>query len=186
MERTCENCGTSFLQKGTTNPRRFCTSDCYKQSPRGPRKAKVKWARRMKLIDHPLSKTNGLVSVSRRNLYDTIGDGPHTCHWCQCLIDWKQDLGNGLITADHLDGNPDNNAPENLVAGCHACSSSRRKGNIKTGELTLNTGKGRTRAVQRECENCGKTFLTVPSQIRAGRGRFCSRQCARSPRTCPG
>jgi len=37
------------------------------------------------------------------------------------------------------------------------------------------------RAVDRVCETCGKAFLAVPSLVKRGGGRFCSRPCRREP-----
>jgi hypothetical protein len=37
-------------------------------------------------------------------------------------------------------------------------------------------------AVARECVRCGKTFTTLPSQIKRGGGRFCSRGCGEANR----
>ena len=36
--------------------------------------------------------------------------------------------------------------------------------------------------MKRECERCRKVFDALPSQVRAGKGRFCSVSCANSAR----
>lgn len=34
-------------------------------------------------------------------------------------------------------------------------------------------------SVKRECKTCGKEFTTYPSKIKAGRGKYCSRECCK-------
>lgn len=41
------------------------------------------------------------------------------CHWCLVPLEGR------AYDVDHLDGNPANNDPENLVIACHACNSAR-------------------------------------------------------------
>ena len=38
--------------------------------------------------------------------------------------------------------------------------------------------KGKVTRFEKQCEICGKTFITHPSKIKMGWGRFCSRECA--------
>lgn len=74
---------------------------------------------------HPLASKHGTVYVHRQVLYDTIGPGPHPCHWCSKQLDW---LPKGYATAiqvDHLNGDGADNIPENLVASCGPCNSTR-------------------------------------------------------------
>lgn len=33
------------------------------------------------------------------------------------------------------------------------------------------------RTIERQCENCGKSFAVVPSRLKHGRGRYCSPSC---------
>ena len=83
---------------------------------------------RLKLPDHPLAYSGGYVITSRKILYDKIGPGPHSCHWCKRSIDWivmikgKTRMG---IVGDHLDNNWRNNSPENLVPACQRCNGTR-------------------------------------------------------------
>ncbi len=75
---------------------------------------------------HPLAYGKGYVSEHRKVLYDSIGSGPHPCHWCGVAVDWimmKCTLGS--LVPDHLDGNKQNNALSNLVPSCNKCNASR-------------------------------------------------------------
>lgn len=73
---------------------------------------------------HPISSKSGLLYEHRRVLFEEIGEGLHSCHWCARDIEWGAKGGNKLVV-DHLDGNKQNNAIENLVASCHRCNSTR-------------------------------------------------------------
>src|SRR5690242_14904452 len=37
---------------------------------------------------HPLASKNGTVYEHRKVLFDTIGPGPHACHWCDTTVQW--------------------------------------------------------------------------------------------------
>ncbi len=74
---------------------------------------------------HPLAGAKGKLYEHRKVLYEALGDGPHPCHWrvlsgCgECSLEWSE------IHVDHVDDNPTNNSPENLVVSCMACNRSR-------------------------------------------------------------
>lgn len=73
---------------------------------------------------HPLANVDGALAEHRKVLYDTIGPGPHLCHWgCGRLLLW----GGGIegIYADHLDRDKLHNEPENLVPSCWWCNWNR-------------------------------------------------------------
>lgn len=134
---------------------------------------------------HPLAPPSGLVAVARLVLWDKIGPGAHACHWCGKQVRWTpgDPYAADALIADHLDWDATNDAPENLVPSCNPCNGHRRKsgnaGIINPDESTVMRTGGRTRAIQRACETCGATFLTIPAEVRKGKGRFCSRSCAR-------
>lgn len=69
---------------------------------------------------HPMRTKNGAAYEHRVVLFDTIGYGPHRCHWCDAALTW----GNNLHV-DHLDRVKDNNDPTNLVPTCQPCNSRR-------------------------------------------------------------
>lgn len=72
--------------------------------------------------EHPLA-IQGYVAEHRVVLYEKIGPGPHLCHWgCGKLLEWG---GREGIFADHLDSDPTNNSPENLVPSCNSCNWNR-------------------------------------------------------------
>ena len=71
---------------------------------------------------HPLADSTGQVYEHRLVLHAIIGDGPHGCRWCGKPVNW----GDGLY-ADHVDDNPLNNNPVNLVPSCNGCNINREK-----------------------------------------------------------
>src|SRR5262245_54861199 len=89
--------------------------------------------------DHPLNpagRAGKYVSEHRLLLWQAIGPGPHACHWCESEIDWMpgRATARGALVADHLDGNPANNAATNLVPSCHGCNAGRSRA-IRDDEL---------------------------------------------------
>jgi hypothetical protein len=134
---------------------------------------------------HPLAPPSGTVAECRLVLYDKIGPGTHPCHWCSAPLEWLPGAGlaDGALLADHLDWDIHNNSPENLVPSCNHCNAHRtRKGDrrrIEPDELVIVAPNGtRHRAVERECENCGNSFLARLAFVKRGHGRFCSRVCS--------
>lgn len=77
---------------------------------------------------HPTATANGKVFVHRANLYDHLGPGEQSCHWCDLPIRWDVDRWdpNYLVT-DHLDSVRDNNDISNLVPSCRSCNLKRRQ-----------------------------------------------------------
>lgn len=73
---------------------------------------------------HPLSGKNGLLYQHRAVLFEAIGGGVHSCHWCRAEIEWKAKGGRKLVV-DHIDGHKRNNVPGNLVPSCHRCNATR-------------------------------------------------------------
>ena len=57
--------------------------------------------------------------------YDKYGDGVITCHWCSSKREWAK------LTVDHLDDNPKNNDPNNLVPACPTCNNQRQSSRDK-------------------------------------------------------
>ena len=78
--------------------------------------------------DHPLASKRGVVYVHRMVLYDKIGPGTHPCHWCGKPVTWRPGVRYGdALVADHLDFDPSNNDPANLVPSCHLCNCVRHR-----------------------------------------------------------
>ena len=80
---------------------------------------------------HPLADSRGIVYVHRMVLFDKIGPGPHRCHWCSAKVRWLIGDGprgvgvDGALITDHLDFDPSNNEPANLVPSCNSCNAGR-------------------------------------------------------------
>lgn len=93
--------------------------------------------------DHPIrTETQLHVYQHRVVLYDAMGPGPHSCHWCGKSLDWPS------IEVDHLNTKRNDNRLCNLVVSCSACNAARagKKAQItkrERNELTLN-GKTQT------------------------------------------
>lgn len=135
---------------------------------------------------HPLAGKNGYLSAARFELYEKIGAGPHPCYWCGTSVNWEhgqRGVRNGTLITDHIDRDWRNDHPANLVAACASCNTFRSRearARVRPDELHIQVQGQKKRAIERQCETCGKTFL-VPSAVmnRANRGRFCSLSCAR-------
>jgi hypothetical protein len=184
-EKRCETCDEPLGTIHPGRPNRFCSQSCYFASAtrRKKRVAKVKGQRMKRAVGHPIAPPSGVVAVSRLTLYDHIGGGPHPCHWCGAVVQWKTGLVPGALIVDHLNWDQNDDRVENLLVSCNRCNSHRvadkSKRLIEEGEPTVIRNGRPTRAVQRSCESCGNEFLTIPAEVAKGKGRFCSRSCAR-------
>lgn len=197
VERTCEQCGQSFTAKHTfvlQGVARFCSRGCFDLSRRGPRVVDVRY-RMMRAKGHPVAPPSGIAPVARVMLYDHLGGGWHPCHWCGRLVGWRPGVGvrdPDALLVDHLDHDPTNDVLPNLVPSCNDCNSHRtingRRSRIQPGDLTKRMADGRVvRVIERSCELCGGSFLTRTAEVKKGKGRFCSRSCARrAPRSVRG
>lgn len=74
---------------------------------------------------HPLARAQHKVYEHRLVLWEHIGPGLHSCHWCGTSVAWMPDHGEELLFVDHLDDDKLNNAPQNLVPSCRACNTNR-------------------------------------------------------------
>lgn len=132
-----------------------------------------------KLPGHPLAAANGRIGVHVAVLYAKLGPGIHPCHWCGRAVAWLPVGGGrkGRLLPDHLDNNPRNNDPANLVPSCHGCNVNRAKPNlIADGELFVIRGGKRVRAERRACALCGAEFLHRIAA--ANPGLYCSKSCS--------
>lgn len=180
----CGACEKPFTPKQSGRP--YCSRECYYESLRTrPKKAGVKYRTRT-VKGHPIAPPGGVVGVARLNLYERIGEGPHPCNWCNTPVNWNPGHPYEIDTmnVDHLDWDTANDDPSNLVPSCRTCNGHRRKEGdsrtIQPGDLTMIWSGSRTRAVRRTCVICGAEFLTIPAEVRKGKGLYCSRSCARS------
>lgn len=179
MLMTCDYCGTTFNRPPSQRKKGvcFCSSQCLGLSRR---KDRTKNRRLRKQPDHPLAPPSGALPEARAALYDRLGPGPHPCHWCGKTVDWyigKNGNGAKTLVADHVNDDKLDDRPENVVASCGTCNSSRSR-RVRDDETFLVVNGGRQRALERTCEHCDETYLVVPSQAAKGT-RFCSRPCAR-------
>lgn len=124
--------------EGCSNPRGYtsgvCNTHYYRLKRTGTLEQRKRSHRSLTSVgyvlvydkSHPLTRSQGWVAEHRKVLFDAIGAGPHACHWCGCLVDWK--VGRcvkGSLVPDHLDGIKSNNAIVNLVPACNPCNGLR-------------------------------------------------------------
>jgi hypothetical protein len=178
----CRTCDGLFTPRQARTI--YCSRACYWESLKRPKEDGVQY--RMRTVKgHPIAPNSGVVAVARLNLYEKIGPGPHPCNWCGTPIDWKPNdpYAPDALIADHLDWHTDDDSPDNLTPSCNPCNSHRRSGGhsarIGSDDQTVVWSGAKTRAIERVCEGCGTRFLIPPSATKRGRGRFCSRSCAR-------
>lgn len=97
--------------------------------------------------------------VHRKILRAVIGEAPHPCTWCNRMLTWDRDL-----CVDHLDMNPLNNDPHNLMPSCLPCNTRRsaavrivthcKRGHGFTPENTyINPASG-----NRSCRECSRAY----------------------------
>ena len=135
------------------------------------------------LPTHPLADKQGKVFEHRMVLSEKLGLGDHPCHWCSKILSWHvHGWEHDALCTDHIDENPLNNHPENLVASCRGCNALRgRSGHsIQSGELFFTHKNGtRQRAETRICRTCQTLFLSIISRGKKDgiRGQYCSRPC---------
>lgn len=74
----------------------------------------------VKAPDHPnTSRSNGWAYEHRIVAYEKYGEGPHPCHWCGNVLDWKS------LVVDHLNDKKHDNRKDNLVVACTKCNRLR-------------------------------------------------------------
>ena len=179
VTKPCETCGAKVTRpKSQMKIRVFCSKACAYE---GLKLANPKARRRVYLPNHSLADKSGYVQQSRVILYQRIGPGWHSCHWCGKKVRWTTLYGKTkhCLVADHVNDDELDDSPDNLVPSCQSCNGTRWH-QVSDDELFITRANGtRLRAVRRKCEKCKGQFLASPSQIAAGRGRFCSRSCLR-------
>lgn len=130
--------------------------------------------------NHPLAHKRGIVREHRVILYEKIGDGIHKCHWCGKEIEWQTltNIQSDSLVPDHLDGNPQNNDPCNLVPSCNSCNS-KRDTRIKEDEVWVLDSQGRkNRGKHNYCKYCGNKYIAFASKSQQNKGQhYCSKKC---------
>lgn len=181
VESVCEWCGDTFLQYPSKADRPYCSKPCFYEGRKAKNAGKLKSRRMLRKHEHPLADKWGRVLESRWIVYELIGPGPHECHWCGVEVNWvvgKRGAAEGALVVDHVDGDSSNNAASNLVPSCQPCNVWRdHPHKIEDGDLWVQNGEHRTRAVERTCRQCGDTFLHMAADTRPNAGQFCSASC---------
>jgi hypothetical protein len=175
IEVSCEVCGKKLLRYPShLHGHIWCSHACHAI---GKRKDAERETRRMrKASGHPIAPAGGLVAEARFVLYEKVGPGPHPCHWCGKVVPWvvgQKGNVDECIVADHLNADPLNDSPENLVVSCGRCNRTRGA-RVPDDELFIVRANGdRLRVGQRRtCRTCGGEFETTGTYR-----NYCSRSC---------
>lgn len=128
---------------------------------------------------HPLlapGATQPVIAEHRVILYARIGPGTHPCHHCGTPVTWTTNgVVPGALITDHLNRDPSDNRPENLVPSCWSCNMRNAARALRPEELVVQHGNATTRGEVRTCAmpGCPATFEVAPAKKR----RCCSRRC---------
>lgn len=125
---------------------------------------KAKYAT-VKIPGHPLAHRDGRVRVHRYVLFEKIGPGPHSCHWCGVEVTWWEHLS---LVVDHVDSDTWNNDPDNLVSACNRCNVSRwqsqrthcKWGHEYTPENTRWDKDSKGNRTKRACRACNRERMS--------------------------
>lgn len=180
IKKSCGWCDQEFLAHRCNieaGKSRFCSKSCASKS-RWSKKARKSGSYSFVKVaeSHPLRRKSPQISEHRFVLYEKIGAGPHSCHHCGSMLEWKFGNVAGALFVDHLDRNTRNNDPGNLVPSCHRCNAFiRRPGYmIREDETVTVHGKSEVRGVFVTC-SCGKEFTVA--RCREGTAKYCSNAC---------
>jgi hypothetical protein len=134
---------------------------------------------------HPLANASGEVSEHDAVLYARIGPGPHPCHWCGKLVNWKQTVKkkmHGVLCCDHLSGVSTDNRDSNLAPSCFRCNISRsHPQNFGPADDWVQRGSQKLRYHMRICEGCNQEFKAANflKTSKDHAGRYCTIECYR-------
>lgn len=159
--------------------RKFCGNECARESRRQSASFGNNYIQ-VQAPGHPLVGRNGRAFEHRLVLWNKIGPGTHPCFHCGVAVTWAPGKGNakGALITDHLDRNPRNNDPENLVPSCPRCNTRNTARAVLNSEdhVVCATGR-RLRSERRTCVNCSREFVAWPNKADPTYGTFCSRAC---------
>lgn len=113
---------------------------------------------------HPLRRVSARVYQHRIVYHAVHGDGPFECNWCNKAVTWDD------MHVDHLDDDPTNNDPSNLVASCPLCNQAR--GRWKLVEINRakygKTFNGKVRTLGEWAEELGVPRSRLEQRLAAG------------------
>lgn len=122
----CKNCGVKLIEPN--NDTKYCSHDCFHEFRR--KKRVKKWLSG----EWDGTKSNARLSNTIRDyLLDKAG---HKCTKCGWGVP-NPVTGKPILTISHIDGNPENNRPENLEVLCFNCHT------LTDSFGSLNNGNGR-------------------------------------------
>lgn len=118
------------------------------------------------LPGHPLQRSSSSrVYQHRAVFYRHHGSGPFSCHWCGIGVTWE------TMHVDHLNDNPKDNTPSNLVASCPPCNQQRgahkvRRTMKERGRLV--TAHGKTMCISDWARHLGLSRATLTARLDKG------------------
>lgn len=174
----CKECECEFESRSRPEPKRCLP--CSRHREWRPLKG-ADSRRRMTVPFHPVAGARGGAVEHRVVLYDAIGGGAHACHWCKRSVTWRHEnesvAWRDELVADHVDANPKNNRPENIVPACNSCNITRsRRGLLNESNSVVVSGH-RYSAVTRVCNSCRGSFMARVAEVNRGGGKYCSQAC---------
>lgn len=181
----CAQCSTAFYLDAAKAKagRKLCSRQCYVTYSTGENHHAWKGGP-SHIGSHGYRQFSDGTLEHRRILLAQIGPGVHPCHWCEIPVEWLDGAKTapGALVVDHVDEDKTNNAPSNLVPSCCRCNARRSSRTLVRDDevFVIDTLGRRQRAVLKPCEHCQLPFLARANQVRQGKGRFCSRTCARA------
>lgn len=113
---------------------------------------------------HPRALGNYRAYEHRVVFYDSHGEGPFECNWCGCTVTWDG------MHVDHLDNNPLNNDPSNLVASCPECNQHRGYDKMRRTMRNKHgvTISGRTMTMNEWASYVGMSRSSIMGRIKRG------------------
>lgn len=156
IESKCQECCVSFLYKATSrkeqNKGKFCSKSCATRH-------------RRKSIKDSRSIPDDVLTMLRNSDGVKVRAQRLSCTFCSkeflIPLSGKRDLNN--ICCSH---------------SCKRQMSNQKNHPLLPGERFVYMGNQKRRVADRNCENCCKPFHAQVSEIKYGKGRFCSRSCS--------